>query len=132
MNYNGKLNPKDIWNIKQNKPRYIARDMLKHGIPKEETYKILLGRGVFKWLAVRRDLIKLKNVWRDRLSELYQKAQENKGSKEHREIVGRIKAMEECRAEVRELCHSDRWRAPDFDREAVRFLEELNMKSQRK
>ena len=37
-------------------------------------------------------------------------------------LRGYLKATEECRAEIRDMCHSDRWRAPDFDKEAQEYL----------
>jgi len=125
VDYGKPLTPDGIWNFKQNKPRFIARDFETLGINKEVTYKILLARGVFKWLSARRDIIKLKNVWRDRLSELYHCDVASLGKKEYAERKGKIKALEECRAELRAICHSDRWRAPDFDRDAQQFLQEL-------
>ena len=111
-------------NMKQNRPILIARDFQeRYGIPIEETFEILLNRGVFKWLAVRRELIKLKNRWRDRLTTLYRQAETmKKGTPEHRELVGRIKALEECRKEIRALCHTSRFQAPDNDKHAQEFL----------
>ena len=120
------LTPESIWNYKQNKPRFIARDFELLGIPKNATYKILLTRGVFKWLSARRDIIKLKNIWRDRLTALYHCDLTKLTEKEYTERLGRIKATEECRAELRAICHSHRWRAPDFDKEAVRYLESIS------
>jgi len=38
---------------------------------------------------------------------------------------GYAKAYEEVRKEVRDLCHSERWQAPDFDYEAQNFLNKL-------
>lgn len=129
MKHRNFLTPKLIWNIEQNKPSLVAKDLEEMaGVPRSLTHAVLLARGVYKWLAVRRDLIKLKNVWRDELSELYalQEGQKNNGNwKAALETKGRIKALEMCRKQVRALCHSERWRAPDFDKEANRFLEEL-------
>jgi len=122
MDHN-ELTPEGIWNFAQNKPTLVAKDFEELGVPREKSYSILLARGVFKWLAARRDIIKLKNIWRDELSILYIQAQNQKGTPEHREMVGRIKAMEMCRKQVRAICHSERWRAPDFDRGAKKFLE---------
>ena len=119
-------------NMAQNRPVLIARDFQeKYGIPIEETFEILLNRGVFKWLAVRRELIRLKNRWRDRLTKLYRQAETmKKGTLEHRELVGRIKALEECRKEIRALCHSSRFQAPDNDRHAQEFLRKLKKEEQ--
>ena len=122
LDYNHLVTKELIWNIAQNKPSLIADDLECYGVPRKVTYTVLLARGVFKWLAARRDLIKLKNIWRDELTELYIKAQNRKGSPEHQRIIGRIEALEMCRAQVRSICHSQRYRAPDFDRKANEFL----------
>jgi len=117
------VTPQTIWSFAQNRPSLVADDLEVLGISREVTHSILLKRGIYKWLAVRRELIKLKNKWRDELTELYHEAgQYTRGSPERREIVGRIKTLEKCRAEVRELCHSDRWQAPDFDKEANDYI----------
>jgi hypothetical protein len=116
----------NIWQYAQNKPSLIARDFLDiAGVPEKVTYCILMARGVFKWLAVRRDLIRLKNEWRDELTQLY-RAIENgeikRGTPKHRETVGYIRALECCRKQVRALCHSQRWRAVDHDSKSLEFL----------
>jgi len=122
IDYEHMLTPNGIWNIRQNKPVLIARDLERFGVPRDTTFRILLGRGVFKWLAVRRDLIRLKNVWKARCTWAYGAQREQKT--EWRK--GYIAAYEEARREVRALCHSERFRAPDFDREANEFLRELS------
>ena len=123
LSYLEMLTPRDIWGLAQNKPSLIADDLECFGIAPEITYSILLGRGVFKWLAARRDIIKLKDDWRDRLTMLYRSVcNVPRNSPEHRELVGQIHALEECRAQIRAVCHSERWRAPDYDSGAARFL----------
>jgi len=134
--YAAQLNPKDIWNIRQNKPTLIVRDLEAYDVPADVAYSILLGRGVFKWLAVRRDLIKLKNTWKECVTATI--ARIHKARREHNQAElayqqGRLKAYEECRAEVRALCHSERFRAPDFDSGAQGFLEaQVNNKKPRR
>jgi len=124
MDWYGSLTPQSIWQIAQNRPSLVADDLERAGVPRAVTHTILLARGVYKWLAVRRGLIDLKNQWRAELTQLYIAAsREPRGSARRREIVARIRALEECRAAVRGLCHSPRWSAPDNDREALRFLE---------
>lgn len=81
-------------------------------------YGILLKRGVFKWLAVRRKLIKLKNNWKREITELNRKKNEQE--------KGYLKALERCRREIRGLCHSERWQAPDSDKKAINFLRRYN------
>jgi len=128
MDYLNLLTFNGIWSIEQNKPSLIADDLEQHDIPRHLAYSIMLGRGVFKWFAVRRDLIKLKDAWRDKLTALYcltSKNEVKKGTKEYYKNQGRIEMLEECRADVRALCHSERFRAPDFDDGANKFLSEL-------
>jgi len=124
LDYENLLDPKSIWGIKQNKPSLVADDLEKYGVPRAVSYSILLARGIFKWLAVRRDLIKLKNIWRDRLTVAY-RTQETDNTEWRK---GYIAALEECRKEVRALCHSERFRAPDFDHKANEFLNILQSK----
>lgn len=134
LQYFNQLTQNNIWNIRQNKPTLIARDLEVYGVPRSVTYKVLLGRGVFKWLAVRRDLIVLKNMWKSRITSTIEQIRQSKANHDHIQrayLRGYLKAYEECRAEVRELCHSDRFRAPDFDKEANKFLQELTVKEEK-
>ena len=121
IEYGDLLTRNGIWNVRQNKPTLIARDLEGYGVPRDITYAVLLGRGVFKWLAVRRDLIKLKDVWCKRLTTAYlEQQQENTAWRK-----GYIAAYEEARREVRALCHSERFRSPDFDDGAAAYLTSL-------
>ena len=123
------LTPTGIWSIRQNKPSLVARDLEELGVPREMTHTILLARGVYKWLAVRRDLIKLKDTWKGRVSNALDAIRQAKAEHNHGDLQywrGYLKAYEEARGEVRALCHSERWRAPDFDEEAQRFLVSLS------
>lgn len=129
------LNRANIWNWAQNKPTLVARDMEEHGVPKEVTYAILLARGVFKWLACRRDLIRVKDVWKRKITKTIDNIRTSKVTRSRDRLYwyrGYLKALEECRADVREICHSDRWQAPDSDREAQKFLWEQEIKSAEK
>ena len=128
LEYQNLLTPELIWNIEQNKPSLVAKDLQAFGVPSKITHSILLARGVYKWLSVRRQLIKLKNVWKTRISETLAKLKEAKRERNGYEVGylrGYLKAYEECRAEVRTLCHSKRWQAPDFDRQAQAHLRSL-------
>ena len=113
---NGRCTKATIWNYAQNKPSLIVKDICSKypNVDPNFVYEVLLSRGVFKWLAVRRDLIKLKNVWREKITELNRRKTQQE--------VGYLKALESCRKEIRSMCHSHRWRAPDFDRQANNFL----------
>ena len=126
--------PENIWNYSQNKPSLIAKDFAEiYGIPPEESLRILMARGVFKWLAVRRELIKLKNSWKKQITE-YQKRVA--GLKLEVTLTGKPSAnynygyakgyqaaLTQCRNEVRALCHSERWVAPDYDVKALVIIE---------
>lgn len=115
-----KLSPENIWMERQNKPSLVVRDITRRypGVDPEFVYDVLLRRGVFKWLSVRRDIIKLKESWRAVIRELNRhKTQKEKGY---------LAAMERCRMQLRKLCHSNRWVSPDFDRDARAFLKKYS------
>lgn len=133
-----KLNRSTIWNCRQNKPTQIVHDLIPHiegdrpgswGARADLIYGVLLKRGVFKWLAVRRDLIRLKNEWKERLkaADFDGLSARRKGNR-YRDVYmrGYRQALLECRMEVRALCHSDRWQAPDHDRAACRWLDAVS------
>lgn len=116
------MNKQDIWTYAQNKPTLIVDD-LKDYAPKDVVYESLLRRGVFKWPAVRRKLIELKDVWKRRITASYD---QQKAADAYHKMYwrGYRKALEECRAEVRALCHGPRWDCPDFDSKAQQWLEQ--------
>ena len=103
-----KCDSKNIWNFAQNKPSLVVKDIiaLYPEVNPDDIYEILLRRGVFKWLSVRRDLIKLKNIWKEEITKL--------NRRKTKEEKGYYKALIKCRKEIRSFCHSDRWRAPDM------------------
>ena len=111
------LDKSSIWNEKQNKPSLVVKDLkeIYPNIEEDIVYEILLRRGVFKWLSVRRDLIKLKNIWKEEIIELNQK-------KKTKKEIGYLKALENTRKQIRKLCHSDRFVCPDFDSKANKWL----------
>lgn len=116
------MNSKTIWEERQNKPSLVVRD-LAHLVDEDTVFEVLLRRGVFKWLAVRRQLIRLKDLWKGRVTQSIE-LQKMAVNGEVNYWRGYRKAVEECRAEVRALCHGERWRAPDFDRDAKAWLEQ--------
>ena len=78
-----KCTKNNIWEFAQNKPTLIVNDIIEKypEVNPDFIYDILLKRGVFKWLAVRRDIIKLKNRWKDEIRELNRKyRQKNKAT----------------------------------------------------
>lgn len=122
------IKPSNIWSFRQNKPSYMVRDLVSY-TPIDIIYRSLLARGVFKWLDVRRGIIKLKNLWKYRLREAHRKLRIAKAAKNWIyaiQLKGQIEAIEDCLRDVRTLCHSDRWQAPDFDKEAMIWIEEQN------
>jgi len=113
------INEKNIWHFAQNKPSLIVNDICKKypNVEQDFIYEVLLKRGVFKWLSVRRKLIKLKDKWKVEVRNLNRKKTEKE--------KGYSTALEKCRAEVRKLCHSERFTAPDFDTGANVYLNNL-------
>lgn len=100
------------YNMRQNHPELVVRDLVEWGVPESEAREILKQRGINKWLCVRRLLIQLKERWKGQVT----KCQEmlTKGSPKrvpfcNRQWVrGYLAATEAHRAQVRALCHSDR------------------------
>lgn len=117
---------KTIWNFAQNKPTLVVKDIVEKypDVDPKFIYEVLLKRGVFKWLAVRRDLIKLKDTWRNEVKTL--------NRKKTPEEKGYYKALIACRKQIRMLCHSERFRAPDFDSKANLFLRERELEGEKK
>lgn len=116
-----------IWEYAQNRVGLICHDLWRlYGVPKRATARILMMRGVYKWLAARRDLIRLKNQWRDELTVAYQaiaSREVKRGTPEYHRLRGRIVTLETCRAAIRAICHSERWRCPLGEPKAMRLLE---------
>jgi hypothetical protein len=101
-----------IWNESQNKPTLIVRDLQAYA-PANVIYESLLRRGVFKWLSARRKLIKLKNIWRERITQSLQ-TQKNSTGPDVNYWRGYRRGIEECRKEVRIICHGERWEASEW------------------
>lgn len=128
------MTPKSIWLLAQNRPTLIAADLRdRFGVPMDATYGVLLARGVFKWFSVRRDLIRLKNKWKAEETHLQAQIAVFKGRltanradhEARRDLAytrGRLAELQACRAEIRALCHSERWQAPDNDKRAAEWL----------
>lgn len=101
---------KDINNMKQNHPELIVNDIMnKIVIRRDEVREILKNRGVNKWFRVRKLLIQLKHQWKYEIQGLEEtKKLCEKGSKEFYQLQGYVKALINCRQQVRALCHSPR------------------------
>jgi len=61
-------------NLKQNKPSYVVEDLLRDcpsmTVDADDIHRVLLQRGVYKWLACREQMITLKETLRKRLRSL--------------------------------------------------------------
>ena len=118
--------PLPLENTRQNRPILIARDLAAWGVPQDAVMEILLRRGVYKWLAVRRDLIRLKHQWKADLTYLNKLLALSKGYRDLRHLRGRWRLehrmLQRCYGQVQQLCKGPRAQAPDNDRQAVRFL----------
>lgn len=118
----------NIWTYPQNRPSQIIADFERlFGVPRESTALILMARGVCKWLAARRDVIRLKDVWKSRVTAIIDDIHTAKRLRDREQLLylrGYLKAHEECRAELLDICHSERWRLPDHDEKVWDDLQE--------
>jgi hypothetical protein len=119
------LNSKNIWQFEQNKPTLVVKDLESYA-PPDVVYRSLLTRGVFKWLSARRKIIKLKNIWKSKISDSIEQQKKTTNPGEKMYLRGYRKALEDCRKEVRRICHGPRWEAPDFDTTAQKYLDRLS------
>lgn len=126
------MSPITINNERQNKPTQVVRDLAPY-VEADRVYDALLRRGFFKWAAGRRDLIRLKNRIKEKITESLVRQEDGAWRTRRRRKGwerGYRAALEEMQAEIRAICHSPRWRAPDNDREAQRWLEEKGYENQ--
>jgi len=146
------ISREQINSVKQNKTRLIVDDVvnfLKTYEPggaevdeekiREKIQEILLARGVYKWMAVRRDLIKfldvLKSVEHLALISLIVKkgfAKGGVGGKKYaiyrHESRGFLKAVRVIKKSLRDMTRSARLRAPDNDRDAQALVSKIVMR----
>lgn len=127
-----KMNPlhvtkENIWEYAQNKPSLIADDLARlYGVPRADSLKILMARGVFKWLNVRRNIIAAKDRWKKEITwiiELIKHCKKEHDIKTLYYLRGYLRAMEDTRKEIRAMCHSERWSCPDFDQKSLCAIE---------
>lgn len=119
----GVVNRSTIWALEQAKPSLVAEDLAPWGVPSFAVHETLLKRGIYKWLAARRDIIKLKNRIRERLRVAHEEVRKHpRNSRARKRWQGRIETLEWVLREIRAITHSSRWRAPDNDEEAQRYL----------
>lgn len=115
------MDKNSIWCEEQNKPSLIVKD-LEGYVSANIIYTSLLRRGVFKWLSARRKVIRLKNIWKDRVTESLSRQKLSSGPTVNY-WRGYRKGVEQCRKELRAICHGPRWEAPDFDTKAQEWLQ---------
>ena len=104
------VTPENISQYPQNRMRLVLRDFEVIGIPQEATRKILLARGVYKWMACRRDIIRLKDELKGEIRGLHEISRQLPAGELKRLTLARVHALEEVRARLRSICHSQRWR----------------------
>lgn len=124
------INKRTINNKRQNKPTYVAQDLEKIGVPRDITYHSLLKRGVFKWMAARKDIITLKKTIKDRIRDANEWITSAKKNGDDPKTIafmrGNLRALQDCQMEIRRICHSSRWRAPQNDNGAIDYLDRLD------
>lgn len=108
--------PENIWNFRQNNPELVVRDLAKamklSDEQKEMVRGVLMARGVNKWLKVRRDLIAYKHQLKHRIKAVHnERMQLKRGGQHHKAAALKEvqKILEEVRADLRKMCHSDRY-----------------------
>lgn len=123
-----------IWSYAQNHPELVVRDLsielCLDEFGKDIVRKSLMKRGINKWLAVRRSLIRIKMRWKTHLVFLQQYLFDNKrdlSCAKLNYLRGYRDAMETCRSEVRLLCHSERW--VEWSRHSSRFETAITKRS---
>lgn len=120
---------KTIWNFRQNHPELVVRDLKEHLQLDEEqcdlVRKVLLARGINKWLKVRRDLIAFKKQLKHRLKAVdAERANHPKRSPRHRELTAELKVLMETRGILKSLCMTNRWQI--WPREISKGLKKMN------
>ena len=116
------VSSENVWNFPQNKPSLITRDFLElYGIPQLDSARILMARGVFKWFAGRRKLLKLKEKIKVELKQRYGESEAFKKDplatpKDFYMNKGAVKALERVLKEISEIGHAPRWDVQDNDR----------------
>ena len=140
------MNTHSIWQEKQNKPTLVVNDLsscLQSGISDDVIYGSLLRRGIFKWMACRRDIIKTKIQLRhavtfsNEMIHAYRSlpvlSQTEKFDMIRAAKInywrGYLKGVQFAYMCLVAICHSDRWRAPDNDTKAIKWLEGKNGKN---
>ena len=102
------LSPETINGFRQNSPELVIRDAknflnLDDG-QCEVLRKIMLARGINKWLKARRDIIAFKHEIKAEIIELHQVYE--KWNPVHKAV---LKVLNKHRHRLRKICHQERW-----------------------
>ena len=121
------VTPTNIPAYPQNRVELIVNDIAKLGVEPIAVQRVLMARGVNKWLEARRAIIGLKHSLKGRVTETIdyivatkrQKARPGEHGTTRRECLNRLyfargylKAIEEIRARLRAICRMHRWQLP--------------------
>ena len=124
------LTPRTIWNFRQNHPELVVRDLRDYlGLDEAAcafVRRVLLARGVNKWLKVRRDLIAYKKQLKHELKATDAERLASKGTPRYRELTERLKLLQRVRGDLKALCMTDRWQVWPHDRPIGDGLRSMN------
>lgn len=119
--YTNTIQKKNIWNYKQNYPDLVVDDIVEflnthpspsNNILRQFIYETLMKRGVNKWLFIRKLIIRLKKRYSYLMKQCQDEAKKNKieGNKNKMYYyMGKARAYEEIRSELKTLCMGPRW-----------------------
>lgn len=129
-----KLNPLEVTErtipqYKQNKISLITTDLSElAGVDPMVTAKVLMARGVYKWLEARRLLIALKDYWKSEISamqglltEYNHRRLSPKEYVKKRRLAAQMNQLIECREAICTICHGPRWTSLQRDRHEPLF-----------
>ncbi len=123
------VNPCNVAQFRQNLARLVVRDAREIlGLDDQQASmvaKILVARGVTKWLNCRKLLLHAKDTWKRQIVNLNtQLTQKNLSPLTRERLRGRLSELVRCREEVRTICKTNRWTlGADFKDE--HFMAEL-------
>ncbi|MEK6878430.1 MAG: hypothetical protein AABY22_02420, partial [Nanoarchaeota archaeon] len=96
-----------------NHPELVIRDLREYlGLDEEKlefVRKVMLARGINKWLKVRRDLIAYKKSLRNTIKETQKELSENPSELQKIKLKERLKFTSNARGVLKGLCMTERW-----------------------
>ena len=136
----GKITQHNINQYKQNRISLIVKD-LEYYVPEEIVRKVMLKRGINKWLYCRKKFIELKNDLKFEVTQILKEMKFVKAlkkdislelgrsmdddhkielrrrlyklCKQYDKLVGQLKATSEIKEQIRKICHLSRWQFPE-------------------